>query len=424
MTGIRYTPVDYGGGPTAFAHRNASVPTATVYTWLGYFRVDTLPPGNCPVMAGKWFDFGDQHEGVRLSSAGNITARGYNGSGGSAAITLGTVYAISVRRNGDDFDVRYKDDGGSWSTLYSVNASQSGRPAWGSLGWNEGTIAWEGGSWLSRFYTDDLSDGEIDTELESLTPVRTSDLWADWQKATGALYDDSSGNSRTLNNSSETSDWGTSDLPLVYAPDGAIAGAAAGVATTTGTLRGRGFVSGTVAGAAATTAVLRGRGMLAGAAAGVASTAAALYGRGRIAGASAGVATASAAIRWRAQISGAIAGVASTVASLLGRGYVAGVAAGAAVVSGTLHAFGRISGTAAGTATATGTLNGEAPDVSISGSAAGSATVTATLRGIGRMSGASHGTSTAVLDNLDVFEFPARYQLRAGLVDTRPRISR
>jgi hypothetical protein len=214
--GADFEPVDFGFGLSAFLNRNTSVPDASVYTFIGTFRVTEFPPSWSPILSGSWFSFGDQFEGLQVNEVGALRVVGYNVFDVPGdSIELGRTYHVSIRRNGDDFDIRLKPDGGSWSTVYSGSTDQTGAVAWGQINVNFAFMAWHGQVWCVRFWEDALDNTELDTEFASIVAVRTTNLWADWQMAAGALADDGSGNGNDFNN--VLADEWDGSLPSQYA---------------------------------------------------------------------------------------------------------------------------------------------------------------------------------------------------------------
>lgn len=402
--------------------RNASpVAGTSAYTVLGYLRVSALPSGNEMVFWGEPSTGTYFIEGIAWRSDGSMRVEYYdNGAGGWAGqnIAMGgggqpavhaadTWYACAIVRSGDDLHIYRRVDGGGTELLTTINTSQTGRPSFASYRGVAGAHAQNYGYQLTRFYSRALTQGQIEAEWDALTPASATNLEADYQFANDGTdatrRADSSGNSRTLY-AEVDSDWGASDLPLVFSvTPGAMSGSADGAATVSGNLTGSGALSGASAGAGATSGNLVGAGALAGAAAGVGSATGTAVGSGAL--------------------SGVVAGTGAASGALTGAGALSGSASGEAASSATLAGSGALSGSASGGATVTGSLDGAADPGAMSGSSAGSATSSATLAGAGRLYGSAHGTSTAEIDNEDEYEFPDRYRVAVALVDTRPRLA-
>lgn len=119
-------------------------------------QLQTLTPGD-----GLW-----RHVAVRITQGpGQLNTQGFVGG-----VLLGANFAST--------------DTADTSASIACGSSGLAAPACSIAHW--------------RIWEDALSDAEILAESQSLVPVRTANLWADYRFESGALDVDSSGNSRSL----------------------------------------------------------------------------------------------------------------------------------------------------------------------------------------------------------------------------------
>ena len=207
--------------PAGDSRVNRSSPTTgQLYTWLGYLRVETTA-STFQELCWYAINFDPFHiEGFQYRSGTGLRVVG-NGGVDEALFTLstGVWYAVALRRSGDDLDVYVRPDGGSVTHYGPFTTDQTGRGNWNNLIVGEFGHTYADAKQLTRIYDRALSQSEIEDEWDSVTPVSTTDLVADWQFANDTTdatrRADSSGNGYHWGGL-EDEDWGSSDLPLVF----------------------------------------------------------------------------------------------------------------------------------------------------------------------------------------------------------------
>jgi hypothetical protein len=108
-------------------------------------------------------------------------------------LVVGTWYHFALVANGSALDLYLNG-------VLDANISHSiaGRSAanWMGLGSADSFSALNGCVAYARAWTDDLSQAEIEDEINSTTAVRTANLWADWPLEVHTDLTDVSGNGR------------------------------------------------------------------------------------------------------------------------------------------------------------------------------------------------------------------------------------
>lgn len=201
--------------------------TGDRYTLVTYLRADAVPGDSRPVFVAVNAGL-SQYEGIEHRANGVIRFHYVDGAGYSqyntfVSLTLDTWWAFGLARDGDDLYMYAREDGGS-TLSWTVNTSQASRSAWSEIRWrnpitthNEAT-----GYQLTRLFDEPLDQADIEAEWDSITPVNTTDLVADWEfenDTTDATRRNDAFATYDLSGTSDT-DWGGTDLPLVFGSGG------------------------------------------------------------------------------------------------------------------------------------------------------------------------------------------------------------
>lgn len=168
---------------------------------------------------------GSNGDNLRLDS--NYEASGLdaqNDPTGFLPLTTGTWYYVAVTADGFDYTLYSAELGTSTLTVEDTWTSAVDEPDWTHVGFGtfpqfgiqgEGSIAfyraWSGVT---------LTQGQLEAEMASTTPVVTSGLWHDFRFESGALGEDSSGNNYDTNEVVGTGGSFTADPSLVETVNG------------------------------------------------------------------------------------------------------------------------------------------------------------------------------------------------------------
>lgn len=180
----------------------ASAPAITAFTVCAWVKIANAAAGSFnPMMrvdagGGTALVVGFKGTNGRTPSVYSAaSSAGINGT----EVALSTYVFIAATRSGTTAQLFQGTTPGSLTKVSgTVNSTGTpsalgifGRAAGDNSEWLDGTMAY------FRVWTNVLSDAELASESQSATPVRTTDLWADWRFAAAALTD-SGPSGRTL----------------------------------------------------------------------------------------------------------------------------------------------------------------------------------------------------------------------------------
>ena len=181
-------------------YRTANLPALSGFTIAGWGYRHTTQNGSYRYFAGLEDAISNSSGYLLIGWAADNAfqvasdASTVNSASGPAATTW---FYWFIQRTGTTATIGYKTTGGSWVTT-NASGTLSWTPAVLHLG-NDSYDEWTDIS-LERVRVWDaaLTTGELDSEMASATPVRTSNLRANWHSTAHTDLSDSSGNGYNL----------------------------------------------------------------------------------------------------------------------------------------------------------------------------------------------------------------------------------
>lgn len=225
ITGWAYVSVDTGTNATMCRVHAASGASTTIT-----FATDGAAPAGAGYFTGGGSIVSSTQSPVGAWRKVAVTCTG----------TSGNVYVATVGGGTDN------DAGTVGGAASPTGLTLGGRSSGDSSEWFNGRLAY----W--RVWSAVLSQAEIEAEWASTTPVRTSNLWADWPLTVHTDLTDHSGNGRNLSAGS-TATTTEDGPPIASDTTGTATGSGGGVGAVTGVRERVGTASGAGGGAGAAT---------------------------------------------------------------------------------------------------------------------------------------------------------------------------